>query len=281
MIIEGQTGIRAVLILCIEYFEHPNLMEFDKMCATLSFSARYTHSGEERFEVLSLPVPRTAFLLVDVYYDDQQRGDWGDSTDPFVQQFERFEENVSAALRAGRRAGLPVIFAMNSAPRIALQRSAFGAHFARCWSRDGSPQTFNRHFAEGGVDGREYHDGPQTPLKIPASLTPQDGELYIRKHVYSAFYDSRLDTALRNLGIETLVCSGLWANVCMAATALDALYHNYRVIWLRDGTLAGENNDGNPKTLVNTARWIAWFEEVVGYTISSAEFVGACEEMDE
>ena len=248
------------------------------MAKTLSLNARYIRTGKERFEALTLPPPRTALLLVDVYYDDQGRGDWGDPADPFVRHFEWLEQNVSRALEAARRAGLPVLYAMNSAPRIALQRSAFGAHFARAWSADGSPQTFNRQFAEGGVDPREYHRGPETPLKVPPSLAPREGEFYVRKHVYSAFFDSRLDTALRNLGVETLVCAGLWANVCMAATALDALYRNYRVIWLRDGTLAGEKPE-DVASLANTARWIAWFEEIVGYTITSAEFATACEGM--
>ena len=246
------------------------------MTRTLSLTARYTSAGEERFETLSLPVPQTAMLLVDVYYDDQQRGDWGDPAEPFVRHLEWMEQNISAALDAARNAGLQAVYAMNSAPRIGLQRSAFGAHFARAWSSDGSLETFNREFAEGGVDPREYHSGPETPLKVSPSLAPQDRDLYVRKHVYSAFFDSRLDTALRNLGIETLVCAGLWANVCMAATALDALYRNYRVIWLRDGTLAGEKPD-DVATLANTARWIAWLEEVVGYTVTSAELVAACQ----
>jgi nicotinamidase-related amidase len=247
------------------------------MPGTLSLRARFIRAGKERFEELTLSISGTALLLVDVYYDDQQRGDWGDPADPFVRHFQRMEGNISVALDAARSAGLPVVYAMNSAPRIVLQRSAFGAHFARAWSKDGSPETFNREFAEGGVDPREYHSGPETPLKIASSLAPREGELYVRKHVYSAFFDSRLDTALRNLGIKTLVCAGLWANVCMAATALDALYRNYHVIWLRDGTLSGEAHGGDVATLANTARWVAWFEGIVGYTVTSAEFAAACE----
>jgi len=245
------------------------------MAKALSLRARYIHAGKEQFETLTLPVRATALLLVDVYYNDQRRGDWGEPGDPFVRHFEWMEQNIRTALEAARSAGLPVVYAMNSAPRICLQRSAFGAHFARSWSKDGSPHTFNREFAEGGVDPREYHSGPETPLKVPPGLAPRAGECYIRKHVYSAFFDSRLDTALRNLGIETLACAGLWANVCMAATALDALYRNYRVLWLRDGTLAGEAPE-DVVTLPNTARWIAWFEDAVGYTVTSADFAAAC-----
>jgi nicotinamidase-related amidase len=245
------------------------------MKKTLSLNARYVRAEEECFEPLVLPVSRTALLLVDVYYDDQQRGGWGDPADPFVRHFEWMERNIGVALDAARAVDLQVVYAMNSAPRIALQRSAFGAHFARAWSADGSLDTFNREFAEGGVDPREYHAGPETPRKVPPRLAPRMEDLYVRKHVYSAFFDSRLDTALRNLGVETLVCAGLWANVCMGATALDALYRNYRVIWLRDGTLAGEKPE-DVATLANTARWVAWFEEIVGYTVTSAEFAAAC-----
>ena len=245
------------------------------MTTTLSLNARYASSGRAYTEKLILPVARTALLMVDVYYDNQTRGDWGDPANPFVPHFEWMEQNIAVALGAARKVGMTVAYAMNSAPRIALHRSAFGAHFARAWSTDGSLESFNREFAEGGVDPREHHTGPDTPLKVPESLAPKPGEFYIRKHVYSAFFDSRLDTALRNLGIETVVCAGLWANVCLAATALDALYRNYTVLWLRDGTLAGEKPE-ELSSLANTSRWIEWFEEVVGYTIDSAELAHAC-----
>jgi nicotinamidase-related amidase len=250
-------------------------MEVLAMPGTISLAARYLGGGQAHTEELALAMPRTALLLVDVYYDDQRRGDWGDPLNPFVPHFQWMEGNIAVALEAARKVQMTVVYAMNSAPRIALERSAFGAHFARAWSEDGSPESFDREFAEGGVDPREYHGGPDTPLKIPESLAPKAGELYIRKHVYSAFFDSRLDTALRNLGVDTLICAGLWANVCMAATALDALYRNYRVLWLRDGTLAGEKPE-EVEELTNTARWLEWFEEVVGYTVDSTEFALGC-----
>jgi hypothetical protein len=58
----------------------------------------------------------------------------------------------------------------------------------------------------------------------------------------------------------------------MAATTLDALYRNYTMLWLRDCTLAGEENDDSLYSLANTKRWIAWFEEIVGYTVTSTKF---------
>lgn len=42
------------------------------------------------------------------------------------------------------------------------------------------------------------------------------------------------------------------------------------------GTLAGER-DADVHTLANTQRWIDWFEEIVGCTVTSREFARACQ----
>jgi nicotinamidase-related amidase len=186
-------------------------------------------------------------------------GDLGD-------QWRRTVSRIARALDAARTCELQVVYATNSAPRIALDRSEFGAHFRRSWGND-----FDQAFREGGVDPREYHGGRPAPLSFPPRLEPRPGEYYIRKHVYSAFFDSRLDTLLRNLGINTLIMAGFWADICMLATALDAFYRNYRVIWLLDGTLGG-NRDKKP-----TTEWmIDWFEHAIGYTVTTEEFASAC-----
>ena len=97
------------------------------------------------------------------------------------------------------------------------------------------------------MDPREFHGGSKEPLRYPPELEPEDGEYYLRKHVYSAFFDTRLDTLLRNLRIGTLILAGFYADVCMLATSLDAFYRNYRVIWIRDAT-AGGTREGRSRT---------------------------------
>jgi nicotinamidase-related amidase len=230
----------------------------------LELNARYIRSGEgTRIQRLQLDVTQTAFLLVDVYLDDQENGRWGPPEDPFTATYLGLESAIGNALDAVRRIGMFVVYATNSSPRVGVERSAFGRHFRRAWDDD-----FNTAFTDGGVDSREFHQGNRdTPLKFAEHLAPRPDEVYIRKHAYSAFYATRLDTALRNMGIRTLICCGLWANVCLAATSLDALYRNYDVIWLRDGTLAGNQA---------TAQWIAWCEEIVGFSVPSDDLIAAC-----
>ena len=208
---------------------------------------------------LSLDPRQTALLLVDVYHGMQGEEDIEGVSGPEGASWYRTVKRVEAALQAARSCELPVIYAANSAPRIAVDRSEFGVHFRRSWGSN-----FDHTFREGGVDPREYHSGRQTPLAFPAELEPREGEYYIRKHVYSAFFDTRLDTLLRNLGVRTLITAGFWADTCMLATALDAFYRNYRTIWLRDGTIGDE-------------QWaIPWFETSIGFTVPVDDFAAAC-----
>lgn len=67
-------------------------------------------------------------------------------------------------------------------------------------------------------------------------LMPLPNEKIIRKHRYSAFYNTDLETVLRSMKIEDLVISGIMTNMCCESTARDAYYRDYRVSFLADAT---------------------------------------------
>jgi biuret amidohydrolase len=79
------------------------------------------------------------------------------------------------------------------------------------------------------VDGTEG-------VEILKELTPKEGELVIKKHRYSAFYNTNLETQLRNRGIETLIITGTVTNMCCESTARDAQFRDYNVIFVSDAT---------------------------------------------
>jgi nicotinamidase-related amidase len=82
-------------------------------------------------------------------------------------------------------------------------------------------------------------------------LAPLPGEKVIPKHRYSAFYDTDLDTYLRGCGVDTVIISGCMTNYCCGATARDAFFRNYKVIFGEDitATDSRELHDAELKTL--------------------------------
>lgn len=73
-------------------------------------------------------------------------------------------------------------------------------------------------------------------VEIFPDLAPAAGEHVIKKHRYSAFFATDLDMILREWGIDTVIISGTTTENCCHATARDAMFHNYRVVFLSDAT---------------------------------------------
>jgi nicotinamidase-related amidase len=58
----------------------------------------------------------------------------------------------------------------------------------------------------------------------------------IKKHRYSGFFATDMDLILREWGVDTVVISGTTTENCCHATARDAMFRNYRVVFLSDAT---------------------------------------------
>ena len=67
-------------------------------------------------------------------------------------------------------------------------------------------------------------------------LAPRDDEVVITKHRFSAFYGTDLEIVLRGLGVTTVVVAGVTTENCCHATARDALFRDFRVVFLADAT---------------------------------------------
>ncbi len=49
-------------------------------------------------------------------------------------------------------------------------------------------------------------------------LKPEPGDLVVGKRRYSRFYDTDLDTLLREMGVKTLIVTGCVTNICVRST---------------------------------------------------------------
>src|SRR4029077_10737610 len=73
-------------------------------------------------------------------------------------------------------------------------------------------------------------------VDIYPELAPVPGEHVIKKHRYSGFFGTDLDMILREWGVDTVIISGTTTENCCHATARDAMFRNYRVVFLSDAT---------------------------------------------
>ena len=75
------------------------------------------------------------------------------------------------------------------------------------------------------VEGKVWHD-----------LEPLENEIIIHKPSYGAFYDTPLETILRNLGKDSVIICGTLTNYCCGTTARQAYERGFKVIFGSDVT---------------------------------------------
>lgn len=69
---------------------------------------------------------------------------------------------------------------------------------------------------------------------IVDELTPQPGELVVRKTVPSAFFGTSLAAWLAQRGVQTLVVAGAVTSGCVRASVVDAMQYGFRPVVLSD-----------------------------------------------
>jgi ureidoacrylate peracid hydrolase len=97
-----------------------------------------------------------------------------------------------------------------------------------------------------GAKGRSV-DAVRTPIVQAGSwgaafyrVSPRDDELVITKHRYSGFAYTPLELALQTLKVTNVVISGTATNVCVEATARDAIMRGYYPVIVADCVASGQ-----------------------------------------
>lgn len=144
-----------------------------------------------------------ALLLIDVI---------NDLDFPESESLRAFAEPMArqiAALRSrADAANIPVIYANDNFGRW---RSDFQAQIQHCLE-DGVPGQF-----------------------LSEALRPQAHHYFVLKPRHSAFYCTPLELLLNQLGVHTLILTGLAGNICVLFTAHDAYLREYNLIVPADG----------------------------------------------
>lgn len=85
----------------------------------------------------------------------------------------------------------------------------------------------------GDVEERVWgpHALAGTPgAQVIAELEPQEGDIVLPKRFYSAFYETGLDSLLRQNDVDTVIICGQHTHICVRHTSADALYRGYRIV---------------------------------------------------
>jgi len=126
-------------------------------------------------------------------------------------------QKLTRAIDFCRRVGARVIYTTHAHRRDGCDAGLF----ARLW-----PPIASRAGLVDGTRGIEIYD----------EIAPKPEEIVVKKHRYSAFYGTDLDIILRGWGVDTVVIAGVTTENCCLSTARDALFRDYKVVFLSDAT---------------------------------------------
>jgi biuret amidohydrolase len=162
-------------------------------------------------QINTLDPARTAMIVVDMQNDFVAAG--APMETPAARAM---VPRLAEALTLCRDAGIRVVYTAHVHRRDGCDMGLFDMH----------PPIASRAALVDGTRG----------VEIYPELAPEPGEHVIKKHRYSGFFGTDLDIVLRGWGVDTVIICGTTTENCCHATARDAMFHNYRVVFLSDAT---------------------------------------------
>jgi len=214
-------------------------------------------------EVIDLDPNETALLIIDVYGKGFKEDERDESSLPSIYIPDEATESIVTELipdvkKAAKVKNLKVFYLTN------YLSPAMGP--GNEWRK----MSIRTH----GVDVLEAWTIPNEILIHSDVIAPDGEDTLIQKQMYSGFFETELESALRNANVKNIIAVGFDANICLKYTLVDALYRNYQVIVLRDCIKTSEFPETIEGGWANfmTVRHI---ETAIGYTSTSQEFISA------
>lgn len=184
----------------------------------------------------------TALVVIDVQNDFCAPGGMMDREGLDLTTVWEVADRLPALLSAARAAGVLVIFVKN------VYSTEHNFYLSDSWLEQASrvrqgSYTTRPVCAEGSWEGDFYGD-----------VRPEPGDPIVRKHRFSAFANTDLETILRANGIRSMVFTGVATNVCVETTAREGFMRDYYVVFTSDGTATYSQED-HDATLRNIDRY--------------------------
>jgi nicotinamidase-related amidase len=172
---------------------------------------------------------KCALLVIDMQ-DEFVRPNW---TPDWVPEATRQVPRIKKLIEHCRENDVPVIFTAYAKTHHYLDRPRSGS------SMPGRYPDIDVDRSSLYVEGHIWDE-----------LAPLEDEVVIRKPSYGAFYDTPLETILRNLERDTVIICGTLTNVCCGMTARQAYERSFKVVFGSDVTSTDDPDLQEPELKV-------------------------------
>jgi len=135
-------------------------------------------------------------------------------------------DNINGLATAFRAAGLPVVY------NVVTPFAGFTG-----WAKNS--------LLTASITKRPLTEG-QPAVEINPAVAPQEGDLIVSRHIgMTMFHGTELEGLLRNLGVSTIVITGVSLNVALLGSAIEGMNRGFDVVVPADATAAATAEVGD------------------------------------
>ena len=207
---------------------------------------------------ITIDLARTGIIVIDMQNDFCHSDGWLASIGLNVAAARVPIEPLAAVLPRLRAAGVPVIWVNWGTRPDRLNLSPALRHV---YDPSGSGPGLGDRLVRTG--SRVLQAGSWS-ARVVDELTPPDGDIHVEKHRMSGFWDTPLDSILRNLRLDTLLFGGVNLDQCVLHTLADANFLGYDTILIEDCAATTNPDFCREATLLN-------IRQIFGFTVTSTD----------
>jgi nicotinamidase-related amidase len=205
---------------------------------------------------VTMDLMRTGVIIVDMQNDFCHPDGWLASIGVDIAPARKPIQPLATMLPALRKAGMPVIWVnwgtrpdrLNLSPAL---RHVYDPTGQGPGLGDTLPSTGSRILQAGSPSAA-----------IVEELAVAETDIHVAKHRMSGFWDTPLDSILRNLRLDTLLFAGVNLDQCVLHTLADANFLGYDTILLEDCAATTNPDFCREATLLN-------IRQIFGFTVDS------------
>ncbi len=213
-------------------------------------------------KAVRVDLARSALVVVDMQNDFCHPDGWLGQIGVDVAGARAAIPHLSLVVATARTAGIPVIW-VNWGNRKDLANISPGLRHVY----DGSGEGTGLGDAIGSRDHRVL-EKDSWGAAVVDELQTAPTDIFVDKHRMSGFWDTPLDSILRNLKVDTLFFGGVNADQCVLHTLADANFLGYDTLMFEDASATTNPDFCLEATLLNA-------RQIFGFTLTAKAFVEA------